>query len=73
MASINLSNATTLELYQELSEILTVMEFDFSKLISPCTGKAKVWVSSCEEIGNGLKNAGRNSKFGYLVILITFR
>ena len=54
-------------LFQELSEILRVMEFDFSKPISPCTGKAKV-CASCEEIGIGLYIC--LLKFGYLVILV---
>ncbi|KAG6579413.1 Protein arginine N-methyltransferase 1.6, partial [Cucurbita argyrosperma subsp. sororia] len=31
--------------YEELSEIFTVMEFDFSKPISPCSGKSQVKVS----------------------------
>lgn len=31
-------------LIQELSQVVTVMEFDFSRPISPCQGKAKVCV-----------------------------
>lgn len=35
-------NTTALNPFQELSETVTVMEFDFSKPINSCSGKAKV-------------------------------
>ena len=68
--------------FQELSEIFTIMEFDFSKPIKPCYGKAQVFhlrlvnkvaFSSQNKVVLRLGHSCKNLVIRWLILVLIFQ